>query len=196
MQTIAHPHKSTYTSMAESTPDDVRRIIEGLSQYTNPEYLTNLYCNHLTELRHSTDGFPIDRLEHSLQSASMALRDGRDSEYVVCALLHDVGELFDPYNHDAVIARLLKNYISPRNCFILEHHTTFQGFYYWDKIGLDKNAREKFKDSPYYQDAIEFVELYDDTAFNASYKSLEIDDFRPLMLEVFANRRVNQAVFY
>ncbi|WP_244107717.1 HD domain-containing protein [Burkholderia gladioli] len=113
MQTASDLPQPTYTTMAESTLSDVERIVQGLNHYTDPEYLTNLYSNFLVQLRHSTEGFPIDRLEHSLQSASLALRDGRDHEYVVCALLHDVGELFDPFSHDAVIASLLKNYISP-----------------------------------------------------------------------------------
>ncbi|AEA62824.1 HD domain-containing protein [Burkholderia gladioli] len=195
MQTASDLPQPTYTTMAESTLSDVERIVQGLNHYTDPEYLTNLYSNFLVQLRHSTEGFPIDRLEHSLQSASLALRDGRDHEYVVCALLHDVGELFDPFSHDAVIASLLKNYISPSNHFILQHHTTFQGYYYWDKIGLDKNAREKFIESPYYDDAIQFVDLYDDKAFDTSYESLTLEAFKPLMREFFANRRKNPAVF-
>jgi predicted HD phosphohydrolase len=125
----------------------------------------------------------------------MAHRDGKDAEYVVCALLHDVGEIFDPYAHDHVIAELLKNYISPENHFILKTHTTFQGYYYWDKIGLNKNARDVFRSSPYFDACVEFVEKYDDKAFNKSYRNMTLDEFRPMMMTVFSNRRRNDAVF-
>ncbi|GAB2899080.1 HD domain-containing protein [Paraburkholderia jirisanensis] len=195
MLTVPQSYNATYTTMADSTLTDVEHIVAGLAKYTDPEYLTELYSKLLVQLKHSKEGFPIDRFEHSLQSASLAFRDGRDTEYVICALLHDVGELFDPYSHDSVIASLLKNYVSPSNYFILKNHTTFQGYYYWEKIGLDKNSREKFSLSPYYAEAIEFVDRYDDKAFDTSYQNMKIDDFKPMMIEFFSNRRKSPAVF-
>ena len=42
-------------------------------------------------LENDYGGFQVDRLTHSLQTATRAYRDGRDDEYVVCALLHDMG---------------------------------------------------------------------------------------------------------
>lgn len=188
-------YQARYTTMADSTPEDVEHIVRGLNHYTDTRYLTDLYCGLLLQLKHSKDGFPIDRFEHSLQSGTLAYRDGRGIEYVVCALLHDVGELFDPYSHDHVIAELLKNYVSDKNRFILQHHTTFQGFYYWDKIGLNKNSREIFKSSPHYEDCIEFVAKYDDCAFDTSYRNMQLDEFRPLLLDFFSQRRKNASVF-
>jgi predicted HD phosphohydrolase len=129
-------YKSTYKTMSDSTVEDVQHIMCGLNKYLNPDYLTKFYSKLLIQLKDCEEGFPINRLEHSLQTATLAYRDGRDNEYVICALLHDVGEVFDPYSHDNIIAQLLKNYISEKNYFILKHHTTFQGFHYWDKIGL------------------------------------------------------------
>lgn len=195
MSTPHVTYEARYTSMEEATAQDVNHIIQGLNHYTDPKYLTDFYCNLVANLNSSTEGFPINRYEHSLQSATMAHRDGKDVEYVVCALLHDVGEIFDPYAHDHVIAELLKNYISPENHFILKTHTTFQGYYYWDKIGLNKNARDVFRSSPYFDACVEFVEKYDDKAFNKSYRNMTLDEFRPMMMTVFSNRRRNDAVF-
>lgn len=195
MSTPHVAYEARYTSMEEATAQDVSRIIQGLNHYTDPKYLTDFYCNLVEHLNSSTEGFPINRYEHSLQSATMAHRDGKDAEYVVCALLHDVGEIFDPYAHDHVIAELLKNYTSPENHFILKTHTTFQGYYYWDKIGLNKNARDAFRSSPYFDACVEFVEKYDDKAFNKSYRNMTLVEFRPMMMTVFSNRRRNDAVF-
>ena len=47
---------------------------------------------HLHRLSGDTHGYPVDRYEHSLQTATRALRDGADEEMVVCALLHDIGD--------------------------------------------------------------------------------------------------------
>ena len=45
----------------------------------------------------SYGGYMITRKEHSLQSATRSFRDGRSEEYVVAALLHDVGDLLAPH---------------------------------------------------------------------------------------------------
>ncbi len=183
------PYEATFKTMAESTAEDFKYIVKTFDHYLNPDYLTTLYLGFLTQLKHCDTGFPINRLEHSLQTATRAYHDNRDTEYVICALLHDVGEIFDPYHHDVIIAELLKNYISEKNYFILKHHTTFQGYYYWDKLGLDKNARDKYSNEAYYIDAVEFVDLYDDKAFDKDYSNLSIEDFKPMLVAFFNNRK-------
>lgn len=178
-----------FKTMADSTSEDVRQMMKSFGQYLQPPYLTNLYMGFLTQLKHCHTGFPINRFEHSLQTATKAFMDGRENEYVICALLHDVGEIFDPFHHDAIIAELLRHYISDKHYFMLKHHTTFQGYYYWDKLGLDKNAREQFRKHPYFDDAVEFVELYDDKAFDRDYPNMSLDDFKPMLTEFFSQRK-------
>ena len=41
-------------------------------------------------------GYQVSRYEHSLQGATRAYRDGRDEEYVVATLLHDIGDELAP----------------------------------------------------------------------------------------------------
>ncbi len=89
-------------------------------------------------------GFPVTRLEHSLQTATMAEEDGRDAEYVLCALLHDIGDTLAPYNHPDIAAGILKPFVSPANHWMVQHHGIFQGYYFWHHIGLDRDARENF----------------------------------------------------
>ena len=90
-------------------------------------------------------GFPVDRLEHSLQTATRWGKDGRDDEYVLCALLHDIGDTLSPYSHPDIAAGILKPFVSDANHFMVKHHGEFQGYYFWDYIGLDKNARDKYR---------------------------------------------------
>jgi predicted HD phosphohydrolase len=61
----------------------------------NIRKLPGLLMGLLTNLK-ADAAYPVDRLQHSLQAATRALRDGRDEEYVVCALLHDIGSRSDP----------------------------------------------------------------------------------------------------
>src|SRR5262249_54758563 len=82
----------------------------------------------LTGLK-ADEAYPVDRLQHSLQAATRALRDGRDDEYVVCALLHDIGESLGPFNHGEVAAAILKPFVSEANHWTLEHHPVFQVYF-------------------------------------------------------------------
>src|SRR3546814_11615132 len=71
-------------------------------------------------------GFPVDRLEHCLQTATRAHRDGRDEEYVVMALLHDIGDTLGAFNHPDVAAAILKPFLSEENLWIVQHHGVFR----------------------------------------------------------------------
>ena len=53
----------------------------------------------LTSLEDSLAGYQINRLEHSLQSATRAEADGADIELIVGALIHDLGDDLAPLNH-------------------------------------------------------------------------------------------------
>src|SRR5580698_2091115 len=65
----------------------------------------------LKKLDSSLAGYPVTRLEHSLQAATRALRDGADDELIVAALIHDVGDDLSPYNHAEVAAGILRPYV-------------------------------------------------------------------------------------
>ena len=46
-----------------------------------------------------TDGFAVDQLRHSLQTATRAEEAGADRELVVAALCHDIGKYVSVPNH-------------------------------------------------------------------------------------------------
>ena len=71
--------------------------------------------------------YRVSRLEHCLQTATRAERDGADEETIVCALLHDIGDVLSPANHSQAAAALLQPYVSEINYWIVLHHGLFQG---------------------------------------------------------------------
>ncbi|MGL1503038.1 HD domain-containing protein, partial [Vibrio parahaemolyticus] len=72
------------------------------------------------------------RLEHSVQTATRAHRAGMDEEYVVCALLHDIGDTLGSANHADIGAAILKPFVSEKNHWMLENHGIFQGYYFFE----------------------------------------------------------------
>jgi len=133
----------------------------------------------------NVDFYTVDGLEHSLQAGTRALRDGRPDEYVVAALLHDVGDLVGPRNHAAVAASILRPYVSERTAWIVEHHTVFQFNHFGHHIGIDPDMRDAFLGHPHYDATAEFADLYDSESFDASYGSLPLEEFEPLVRQVF-----------
>ena len=129
-------------------------------------------------------GYQVDRYTHSLQSATRAESDGADEETVVCALLHDLGDVIAPDNHSEVIASILRPYISEKNHWVLKHHGLFQGYYYFHHIGGDRNARERYKDHPFYQDCVDFCEKWDQTSFDPDYPTQPMEYFEPMVRKV------------
>ncbi len=176
--------RATFTSFEESTAEDWAIIAPQL------QITQSLVAERVIELMRALEfdhgGFPVDRLEHSLQTATRAERDGRDDEYVLCALLHDIGDTLSPYSHPDIAAGILKPFVSEANHFMVKHHGEFQGYYFWDYIGLDKNARDKHRDSPYFEYTEEFCAKYDQTAFDPDYTSAPLSHYEPLIRSVFA----------
>jgi len=143
---------------------------------------------HLRLLDGDYGGFAVDRLTHSLQTATLALRDGRDDEYVVAALLHDIGDTLAPNNHPEIGAAILKPYVSPRVHWIVAHHGIFQGYYFWHHIGMDRDAREAYRDHEWFDDCAEFCEVYDQAAFEPQGETLPLEEFEAAVRRVFVPR--------
>ena len=149
----------------------------------NVAALPDLLMGMLTRL-HADAAYPVDRCEHSLQAATRALRDGRDEEYVVCALLHDIGESLGPFNHGDIVAAVLRPFISEANHWMLAHHPVFQVYFYGQHLGIDPNERDAYRDSPYFDRTAEFCALYDEVSFDAAYDSEPMSTFEPMVRRV------------
>ncbi len=176
--------RTTFKSFLESTQEDWQLISANARDFNKG--LAKRVIEHLRLLDGDFGGFPVDRLEHSLQTATRAHRDGRDEEYVVCALIHDIGDTLGSYNHPDIAAAILKPFVSEKNHWMVAHHGIFQGYYFFEHLGLDKNMREQFKDSPHYQYCAEFCHKYDQAAFDPEYESEPLEFFEPMVERVFA----------
>jgi predicted HD phosphohydrolase len=130
--------------------------------------------------------YNITRFDHCVQTATRALRDGKDEEYVVVALLHDACETIGPFNHGEVIASILRPFISRDNWWMLTQHGLFQTYFYARHLGLDPNARDKFKSDPAYEQTVEFCAKYDEISFDPAYKNEPLSTFEPLVRRVLA----------
>ncbi len=141
---------------------------------------------HVERLAHSISGYQISRLDHSLQSATRAERDGADIDWIVTALLHDIGDDLAPHNHDSIAAAVIKPYVREECSWVCQHHGIFQLVYYAHHLSGDPNARDRFRDHPNYQAAVDFCERWDQASFDPDYETLPLAHFKPLVEEVFS----------
>jgi predicted HD phosphohydrolase len=153
--------------------------------------LPDRIMDSLRKLEHSLSGYRISRLEHSLQGATRAFRAGEPDEMIIAVLLHDIGDDLAPYSHSEMAAAILRPFVSEKIYWIIKHHGVFQMYYYAHHCGGDRNAREMFKDNPWYQDAIDFCHNYDQNCFNPDYDSEPLEFFDPIMRRVLSQPRVN-----
>ncbi len=175
--------RANFTDMSESVADDWAIIMAEQVPFARSGGARVI--QHLKLLAGDYAGFPVDRLTHCLQTATRAHRDGRAEDYVVMALLHDIGDTLGAYNHPDIAAAILQPFISEELHWIVKHHGIFQGVNFFHHIGLDPNLREKFRGHEHFAAAEEFIEKYDCPAFDPDYDSLPLEFFEPMVMRLF-----------
>jgi len=148
----------------------------------------------LVDLDESLSGYQVTRLGHSLQSATRAWRDGADTDWVVSALLHDIGDIYAPYNHDEYAATILRPFVREQCAWVVEKHGDFQKLYYAHHLGGNPHARDAYRDHPYFDDCAAFCERWDQMSFDPDYDHHDIGFFRAMVEEVFARKPYDPAV--
>lgn len=179
--------RAGFHAMEQGTAEDWA-IIAGEAAGFN-KGLADRVLDHLRLLDGDFGGFAVDRLTHSLQTATRAYRDGRDEEYVVCALLHDIGDTLGSFNHPDIAAAILKPFVSEQNLWMVANHGVFQGYYFFHHLGLDRNMRDQFRTHPWFDHCATFCEKYDQAAFDPGYESEPLSFFEPMVRRVFAAPR-------
>ena len=188
-------HKPTvsFTQMKDGTKADY----ELLHELEKP-YLALTPDRVLDELRRqgevSIEGYQITRLDHALQSATRAEEDGVDLDWIVAALLHDVGDGLAPQNHDRFSAEVIRPFVRWEVSWTIEHHGIFQMIYYAHHYGWDENARDRFKDHPCFNTCATFCERWDQSAFDPDYPVKPLEYFEPMVREVFARKAYDPAI--
>ena len=173
---------ASFTDMQQSTAEDWQKIGEEFKHFSRG--LPDRVLAHLRLLDGDYGGFPVDRLTHSLQTATRALRDGRDEEYVVCALRHDIGDTLGTCHQPDLAAAILKPFVDPDKFSMIEKHGIFQGYYFFHHLGMDRNLRDQFAGQAVYDQTLEFCERYDAPSFDPDYDTLPLATFEPMLRRV------------
>jgi predicted HD phosphohydrolase len=175
-----------FTQMKDGTREDYE-----LLEIYERDYLAELprrIMASLQALEHGLGGYPVTRLEHSLQAATRAKRDGADDELIVAALIHDIGDDLAPYTHSEVAAGMLRPYVRPEVTWIVEQHGLFQSYYYAHHQGGDRNGRERFKDHRWYQVCKDFCANWDQSSFDPKYAWEPLESFEPMVRRIFSRK--------
>lgn len=184
--------KVKFTSMKDGDAEDYAMLDVHERDYASGT--ADRLLGALVELDESLSGYQVTRLGHSLQAATRAWRAGADTDWVVAALLHDIGDIYAPYNHDEYAAAILKPFVREQVTWVVEKHGDFQRLYYAHHVGGNRHARDRFKGHAYYDDCAEFCEAWDQSSFDPDYPMMTVQDFAPLVREVFARKAYDPAV--
>jgi predicted HD phosphohydrolase len=176
--------KVSFRRMQDGTREDYLLLDE--SERTYSASLADRVLESLTKLDHSLYGYPVSRLEHSLQVATRAMRDGADEEMIVAALIHDVGDELAPYNHAEFAAAILRPYVRAQVTWVVAQHGLFQTYYYVHHFGGDRHARDRLRDHPWYEECVHFCAAWDQCSFDPQYPSEPLAVFEPLIRRIFA----------
>ena len=181
-----------FTQMIDGTFEEYQHI-----QQLEHEYVVGLPERLMAAVRAldgGLGGYPVTRYEHSLQSATRAERDGADIDWIVAALLHDIGDELAPWNHSQFAASVIRPYVRAEVTWVVNVHGIFQQHYYGRHVGLDPDAREVYRGHRWFDSAENFCSRWDQAAFDASYVSEPLEHFEPMLREVFARPAFDPAI--
>ena len=179
----SHP-RASFSTVENSTANDWAIIGADFKRFSKS--LPDRILAHLRLLEGDFGGFPVDRFQHSLQTATRAHQAGEDDEYAVCALLHDLGDILGTFNHPDVAAAILKPFVSEANHWMVEKHGVFQGYYFFHYLGINRDLRDPYRGHPHYERARLFCEKYDSPAFDSRFTPMPLEAFEPMVRRLFA----------
>lgn len=175
-----------FTAMKDGDKEDYTFLTEHEVEYTKGTAARLLQA--MVSLDESLSGYQITRLGHSLQCATRAERDGADTDWIVAALLHDIGDIYAPYNHDEYAASILRPFVREQVTWVVEKHGDFQLIYYGEHVGADPHKRNTYADHPYFDDCATFCERWDQNSFDPDYDTLPLAHFAGRVEDVFARQ--------
>ena len=148
----------------------------------------------LVNLDNGLSGYQVTRLGHSLQAATRAERDGADTDWIVAALLHDIGDIYAPYNHDEYAAAVIRPFVREQVAWVVEKHGDFQMIYYGEHVGADPEKRQAYANHAYFEDCTVFCERWDQSSFDPAFDTLPVSHFTDRVREVFARAPYDPSV--
>jgi len=173
----------SFTEMEKGTKEDYLLLNKHEKKFI--EGTADRVIKFMSGLTKTLEGYKINRLEHSLQTATRALNDKADEEMIVAALLHDIGDEIAPLNHSELAASVLKPFVSEKTRWIIEKHGLFQSYYYNHHYQEDRNLRDKYIGHQYYEATINFCHKWDQASFDPNYDTIPLEEFIPMVGRIF-----------
>lgn len=176
----------SFRQMRDGTAADFRLVAE--NDAATARELPDRILEHLRLLAEDDGAYQISRLDHVLQTASRAERDGADDDWIVGALLHDLGDVLAPFTHAEVAAEILRPFVRDEVSWVVRHHGIFQRFYNKSLDEAARHSREAFADHPHYRAAVDFCERWDQCSFDPAYDTPPLDHFEPVLRRVLTRQ--------
>lgn len=176
----------SFRAMEHGTADDY--LLLDRFERLHATGLADRLFEALDRLTGSMGGYQITRLEHSLQSATRARLDGADVDWIVAALLHDIGDDLAPDNHSEYAASILQPFVRAEVHWVVQHHGVFQTYYYAHHLGGDRHARDRFADHRWAGLCEQFCAEWDQNSFDPDFPIHDLASFNDDVHEVFARR--------
>tara|TARA_R110002051_G_scaffold159688_3_gene231205 strand:- start:12624 stop:13217 length:594 start_codon:yes stop_codon:yes gene_type:complete len=173
-----------FTAMKDGDKEDYDFLTAHEVEYTKGT--ADRLLTALVDLDKGLSGYQVSRLGHSIQAATRAERDGADTDWIVAALLHDIGDIYAPYNHDEYAAAILRPFVREQVAWVVEKHGDFQLLYYGTHVGADPAKRNAYANHQYFDDCATFCERWDQSSFDPAYDTLPLSHFAARVHDVFA----------
>src|SRR3954470_1134045 len=141
------------------------------------------------KLKGSFGGFYVSAINHLQEAAPSAMRDGKDEDALVAALIHRIGDDLAPSAHGEMVASVLKPFVREELCWMVQRHPVFQLHHFGYLSDEERNSRDRWRDDPHFDLTAEFCERYDQASFDPDYPTESIDVFEPMVRRVFADPR-------
>lgn len=183
---VERKNKMAFTRMDQlnESPEDVLIIGEALMK--RHAHVPLVIKSLLRQLEDHLDGFPVNQLEHSLQTATRAELAGASEEMIIASLCHDIGKAISDANHGAISAEIIKPYVSPETYEIILTHQDFQGRYIYAFMGKNPDARKQYVNKSWYKLGCQFSDAWDQTSFDPDYDSFPLEHFEPMIDRIFS----------
>ncbi len=139
-------------ALREESPDaDLELEVERLEDHVDRFELYRMLLFPLETVKQDPRWHPEgDALYHSLQVYELARRERAwDEEFLLAALLHDVGKAIDPSDHTAAGLAALEGAVTERTRWLIEHHMV--ALAYKDR-SLPKEGRIALERSEHFED--------------------------------------------
>jgi predicted HD phosphohydrolase len=182
----------SFTAMADGTADEYALLDR--YERVHAAGLPDRVLETLDRLSDSLGGYRISRLEHSLQAATRARLDGADADWVVAALVHDIGDELAPFNHSELAAAVLQPYVPAEVHWVVLHHGVFQSYYYAHHLGGDRHAKQRYADHRWAGLCEEFCARWDQNSFDPDFPIHDLASFEDEVREVFGRVAWDPAV--